>query len=89
LVKCRNVSELYFVTAPAQISPSYKWNSCIFRVDPKNFKTVSYVTQKGTNMLAVPIEQDAVQFVKKLSVEETKELAKYTQSDYKFGKRKY
>mgnify|MGYP003704042901 FL=1 len=89
LRKCRNVNELYFVTAKAQISPSYKWNNCIFKVDPKNFVTKSYTTSYGVDMVAIPIEQEAVQFVKKLSEEEGRELAKYTQSNYKFGKRKY
>lgn len=87
LRKCRSVNELYFVTAQALIAPNYKWNNCIFRVNPKTFVTKSYRTSKGVDMLAVPIEQEAVQFIRKLLPEEAIELAKYTQSDYKFGQK--
>lgn len=88
LYKCRKVDELYFVTAAAQISPSYKWNNCIFKVNPKTFVTQSYTTSKGVAMLAVPIDQESVQFIKKLTPEESKELSKYTQSDYIFGRKR-
>ena len=59
LNKCRNVDELYFVTAKAQISPYYKWNDCIFKVNPKTFETKSYKTSYGVEMIAIPIEQEA------------------------------
>lgn len=83
LKKCSNVDILYFVTTTAEISPNYKWNNCIFEVDPKNFKSRSYTTKFGIKMIDVPIEQEAVKFIKKLTADEAKQLSKYTHSDYK------
>lgn len=85
LRKCSTVDELYFVTATAQFDKNYEWNNCIFKVDPKNFKTKPYTTKSGINMIAVPIEQEAVTFIRKLTDEESRELNRYTQSAY--GKR--
>lgn len=85
LRKCSTVDELYFVTATAQYDKNYQWNNCIFKVNPKTFKTKPYTTKVGTNMIAVPIEQEAVEFIRKLNDEEIKELNRYTQSSY--GKR--
>jgi len=88
LKKCRGVDELYYVTATAQINPNYKWNNSIFKIDPKTFTTQSYTTSKGVPMIGVPIVQEAVKFIKKLTDDEAKELAKYTQSSYnRYGRK--
>lgn len=87
LPKCSKVDRLNFVTATAQISPNYKWNNCIFEVS-SNFITIPYVTSYGVSMVAIPIEQEAVKFIRKLTVEEASEIARYTQSNYKNGKKK-
>lgn len=82
LPKCSNPNTLLnFVTATAEYNPSYQWNNCLFEVD-FNFKTVKYITKSGRQMIAVPIEQEAVRFIKKLEDEEIRVLAKYTHSNY-------
>lgn len=85
LPKCSNPNTLLnFVTATAEYNPSYKWNNCLFEVD-FDFKTVPYTTKSGRKMIAVPIEQEAVRFIKKLEDEEIQVLAKYTHSNYVAG----
>lgn len=86
LPKCSNENTLLtFVTATAEFDPKFKWNNCLFEVK-HNFKTVRYTTNGGRNMIAVPIEQEAVRFIKKLEQEEILALSKYTQSNYVDGR---
>lgn len=87
LPKCSNPdTQLNFVTATAEYDTSFKWNNCLFEVD-YNFKTISYTTSYGIKMIAVPIEQEAVRFIKKLEDEEIFILSRYTQSDYIDGRK--
>jgi len=87
LPKCSNPNTLLcFVTATAEYDTKYKWNNCLFEVE-HNFKTVHYTTSYGIKMIAVPIEQEAVRFIKKLDDEEIYVLSKYTQSDYVDGRK--
>lgn len=87
LPKCSNPKTLLtFVTATAEYKPTYKWNNCLFEVD-YNFETVPYTTSYGVKMIAVPIEQEAVRFIKKLEDEEIYTLSKYTQSNYVDGRK--
>jgi hypothetical protein len=87
LPKCSNPNTLLnFVTATAEYDPLFKWNNCLFEVD-HNFKTIPYTTSYGIKMIAVPIEQEAVRFIKKLEDEEIYVLSKYTQSNYVDGRK--
>jgi hypothetical protein len=87
LPKCSNPNtQLNFVTATAEYDPSYKWNNCLFEVD-YNFKTIPYTTSYGVKMIAVPIEQEAVRFIKRLEDEEIYVLSKYTHSNYVDGRK--
>jgi len=87
LPKCSNPNtQLNFVTAAAEYDVTYKWNNCLFEVD-HNFKTVPYTTSYGIKMIAIPIEQEAVRFIKKLDDEEKYVLSKYTQSNYIDGRK--
>jgi hypothetical protein len=87
LPKCSNPNtQLNFVTATAEYDPTYKWNNCLFEVE-HNFKIIPYTTSYGIKMIAVPIEQEAVRFIKKLEDEEIYVLSKYTQSNYVDGRK--
>ena len=87
LPKCSNPNtQLNFVTATAEFDPTYKWNNCLFEVD-HNFKTIPYTTSYNVKMIAVPIEQEAVRFIKKLEDEEIYVLSKYTHSNYVDGRK--
>jgi hypothetical protein len=87
LPKCSNSNTLLnFVTATAEYDPTYKWNNCLFEVE-HNFKTISYTTSYNVKMIAVPIEQEAVRFIKRLEDEEIYALSKYTQSNYVDGRK--
>ena len=84
LRKCRNVDELYFISIPPLLNPSYKWGGWIFKADPKTFvESERYTTKFGNKMIVVPIEQESLIPVKKLSQDEIDELIKYADSNYK------
>jgi len=81
--KCRSVDELYFVSIPPVISPKYKWGGWLFKADPKKFEeSERYTTKYGNKMVVIPIDQDAITPIRKLTTEEVKELTKYAQSAY-------
>jgi hypothetical protein len=82
LRKCRNVDVLYFVSIPPLYRPDYKWGGWIFRAEPQNFRHFNFTTKFGTKMIGVPIEQDALIPVKKMTDEEINELLKYAESAY-------
>ena len=89
LPKCGNTeTQLVFVTAESSFSPTYKWNNCFFEVD-SNFEYFPYKTNDDVDMIAIPIDQPAVRFIKKLDKDAAYELKKQAQSNYKNGKRKY
>jgi hypothetical protein len=81
LRKCRSVDILYFVSVPAG-RHNDKWAGWIFKADPKAFKTRTYTTKDGREMVLVDREQDALTPVKKMTDEEMKELQKYSVSGY-------
>jgi len=81
LRKCRSVDILYFVSVPAG-RHSDKWAGWIFKADPKSFKTRTYRTKDGREMILIDREQSALVPVKKMSDEEMKELQKYSVSGY-------
>ena len=81
LRKCRSVDVLYFVSVPAPRHTD-KWAGWIFRVEPKNFVTTTYRTKDGREMILINREQPALIPVKKMSDEESRELQKYTVSEY-------
>jgi hypothetical protein len=82
LKKCKSVQKLIFVTLPPLINPKYKWAGYIFNVDPKTFTHEEYETSFKKRMIAIPIEQEAVSVIRKLTNEEISELSKYAQSAY-------
>jgi hypothetical protein len=82
LKKCRNVDALFFVSVPPLMNESYKWGGWIFKVDPKNFVCEKYQTKFGTRMIAIPIEQESVIPVRKLTEEELSYIKPYLTSDY-------
>jgi hypothetical protein len=82
LRKCRGVDVLYFVSIPPKYDPTYKWGGWIFRAEPQNFKHYSYTTRFGVDMIAIPIDQEAMIPVCKMSDAEIAELCKYSQSSY-------
>jgi hypothetical protein len=81
LRKCRSVDELYFVSVPAG-RHSDKWAGWVFKADPKSFKTRTYTTKDGRDMILVDREQEALIPVKRMSDSEMKELQKYSVSGY-------
>jgi len=84
LKKCRNVDELYFISIPPLINLNYKWGGWIFKANPKTFiETETYTTKFGIRMIVIPIKQDSLIPIKKLSQDEIDELLKYTDSNYK------
>lgn len=83
LKKCRNVDVLFIVSVPPLVEKSYKWGGWIFKVDPKNFKCEKYTTSFGIDMVGIPIEQEAVHPVRKLTNQELSYLEPYLESKYK------
>ena len=55
----------------------------VYRVDPQKFETIQYITKNGMPMIGIPIKQEALVPVYKMSDEEIKELMKYSNTDYK------
>lgn len=81
LHKCRNVDILFFIAAPAP-KHKYKWEGWLFAVEPKKFKTKQRVTKDGRKMILIPIEQDAVKPIEKISDSDLNVMRKYTVSEY-------
>lgn len=82
LRKCKAVDELYFISVPPLFKKDYKWGGWIFKVDSKTFNYSNYTTKSGNNMIEIPIEQEAISKVRKLTNEELFELMKYVTSAY-------
>lgn len=82
LRKCQNVDVLYFVSIPPLIDRNYKWGGWIFRANPKEFKYNPYRTKSGLDMIAVPIQQEAMVPICRMKDEEINELMKYAESAY-------
>lgn len=86
LHKCRSVNELYFISVPPLFKKDYKWGGIIFKVNPSKFITKQYTSKNGIKMIEIPIEQESVEIIRKLTNEELNELSKYTTSAYFNGK---
>ena len=82
LHKCRSVDVLYIVSVP-HIKYKHHADGWVYRVDPQKFQTIQYITKKGMPMIGIPIKQEALVPVYKMSDEEIKELMKYSNTDYK------
>jgi len=82
LKKCRNVDVLYIVSVP-HIKFKHHSDGWVYRIDPQKFKVIEYVTKNGIKMVGIPIRQEAVIPVYKMSDEEIKELMKYSNTEYK------
>jgi hypothetical protein len=82
LKKCRSVDALFFVLVKPLMRPDYKWGGWLMRVDPNFQISETYTTKFGTEMISIPIEQESVIPLRKLTDEENFELLKYAQSAY-------
>lgn len=82
LRKCRNVDVLFIVSVP-HIKFKHFSDGCVYRLVPSEFKTVEYTTKFGVKMIGIPILQEAVMPVYKMSDEEISELMKYSNTEYK------
>jgi hypothetical protein len=81
LRKCQSVDVLYFVSVP---HPTYRHYSdgWIYRVVPSEFKSYPWKDKFGNSRICIPIKQDALIPVKKMSDSEAKELQKYISTGY-------
>lgn len=82
LIKCRNVAVLYIVSVPHVKFKHYS-DGWVYRLDPQNFETFEYTTKFGVKMVGIPIKQDSVVPVYKMTQEEITELMKYSNTEYK------
>lgn len=80
--KCRSVDVLYIVSVP-HIKFKHFSDGWVYRLVPEKFETFEYTTKFGTKMIGIPIKQEAVIPVYEMSIEEIKELMKYSNTDYK------
>jgi hypothetical protein len=82
LKKCRNVDVLYIVSVP-HVKFKHFSDGWVYRLIPEDFKTFSYKTSFGVEMIGIPIRQEAVIPVYQMSQEEVNELKKYSTTEYK------
>lgn len=82
LRKCRTVDVLYIVSVP-HVKFKHHSDGWVYRLIPDEFKTFEYTTKFGVKMIGIPIKQEAVIPVYKMSEEEITELMKYSTTDYK------
>lgn len=81
LRKCRSVDVLYVVSVP-HIKYKHFSDGWVYRLIPDQFKTFEYMTKFGVRMIGIPIEQEAVIPVYKMSQEEIDNLMKYSNTEY-------
>lgn len=81
LRKCKSVDRLFFINVPAP-SHTFEWEGWLMEVDPKAFTYDKYKTKDGRIMVRIPMEQPAVTPVHKLDEDITKQMLKYTRSEY-------
>ena len=81
LRKCKSVDVLYFVSVP---HPTYRHYSdgWIYRAVTKDFKYYPWKDKWGNSRICVPIKQEALIPVKKMTDEECAELQKYLTTGY-------
>ena len=82
LKKCNNVDVLYIVSVP-HIKFKHYSDGWVYRVIPDQFKTIRYTTKYGVQMIGIPIKQESVIPVYKMTEDEITELKKYSNTEYK------
>lgn len=82
LRKCRNVDVVYIVSVP-HIKFKHFADGHVYRLIPSEFKTIEYTTRFGVKMIGIPIRQEALFPVYKMSEDEISELMKYSNTEYK------
>ena len=81
LQKCRLVDVLYIVSVP-HVKYKHFSDGYVYKVNPKTYTTIEYTTKTGLRMVGIPIKQDAVVPVYKMTTQEIQELQKYSNTDY-------
>ncbi len=81
LYKCRKVDVMYIVSVP-HLRFKHFSDGYVYKVDPKKYTTIEYTTKNGLRMVGIPIKQDALVPVYKMTTEEIQELQKYSNTDY-------
>lgn len=83
LKKCQSVDVLYFIAIP-NTNPKYDLpeNGWIYRVVPSEFKHEEWKDRWGKPRILVPIKQDCIFPVERLTEEQVKYLQSYTTSSY-------
>jgi len=83
LQKCRSVDALYFNAIP---NPNKKYdlpeNGWIYRVEPDKFEFEKWNDKSGEPRILVPIKQNCIYPVQRLTEEQIKYLQSYTTSSY-------
>ena len=81
LKKCRNVDVLFIVSVP-HVKFKHHSDGWVYRLVPSEFRTISYRTKFNVDMIGIPIKQETVIPVYKMSAEEITELMKYSNTEY-------
>lgn len=79
LNKCISVDRLFYVAAPSL--NQYRYEGWIFLVN-KTFIHKKYKTKNGLDMILIPIDQDAVVPIKKVSDKDFEQLRKFACKNY-------
>jgi len=83
--KCKNVDEFYYVTIPAPKFNKYRWSGWLFRIENTFKYRIKRVTRSNgwiDEMALIPIEQDAVIPIHRISDSVIIQMMKYTTSNY-------
>jgi hypothetical protein len=81
LRKCRNVDVLYIVSVP-HVKFKHHSDGWVYRLVPSDYRTFTYRTKFNVEMIGIPIRQEAVIPVYKMTDEEITELMKYSNTEY-------
>lgn len=81
LKKCSGVDYLVFVTVPPQ-KHSYHYGGWVMKVDPKQMKFDIHQANGGREMVAIPIDQPAVELWRKIPNNDIVNLQKLTISNW-------
>jgi hypothetical protein len=81
LKKCSGVDYLVFVTIPPR-KHSYHYGGWIMKVDPKQMKFETHHANGGREMVAIPIDQPAVELWRRIPNNTIVALQKLTISNY-------
>lgn len=85
LPKCTEIDELYIVSIPPLMHPTYKYGGLLFKAEPKTkpLSLSEYTTKAGVRMYGFSIKQENLNIVSKISKENVEKMLKYAYSDYK------